>query len=421
MKQEQHIQTILEEENKRSQNAYRLRLTATVDCIRHLLKQGMAFRGHDESEDSENRGNLLELLRFLADHNVLIDNVVLQNAPGNCKLVAPPIQKEIIHAAAVETTNKIMEELGDELFSVLVDESRDISCKQQMVVLLRYVSKKGSIVERFIAVVHVKETTSISLKESLEELFCKHKLSFSRLRGQGYDGTSNMRGKFNGLKALILNENSSAYYVHCFAHQLQLVLMAVAKKHKRIATLFEDISNAQITVGASCKRRDQLRESRAAEVQKALGKDDFLTGTCLNQEIGLARSCDTRWSSHYKSLTNLIILFGSVMAVLDDIMENADDDCQVGRNAQANLTMGSDDHAMHNKVEQLSKQMELLMSRYNRGQQLVSGAQGEERASGRMIGEGTLVNELYVVQPDSLLFSTTISNSTRAQPAWTSV
>ncbi|KAJ1688887.1 hypothetical protein LUZ63_013042 [Rhynchospora breviuscula] len=288
----------------------------------------MAFRGHDESEDSENRGNFLELLRFLADHNVLIDGVVLQNAPGNCKLVAPPIQKEIIHAAAVETTNKIMEELGDELFSVLVDESRDISCKQQMAVLLRYVSKKGSIVERFIAVVHVKETTSISLKESLEELFCKYKLSFSRLRGQGYDGASNMRGEFNGLKALILNENSSAYYVHCFAHQLQLVLVAVAKKHKRIATLFEDISNAQNTVGASCKRRDQLRESRAAEVQKALGNDDFLTGTGLNQEIGLARSGDTRWSSHYKSLTNLIILFGSVMAVLDDIMENADDDCQ---------------------------------------------------------------------------------------------
>ncbi|KAJ1699279.1 hypothetical protein LUZ63_007791 [Rhynchospora breviuscula] len=137
------------------------------------------------------------------------------------KLVAPPIQKDIIKAAAIETTNKIMEELGDDLFSVLVDESRDVSCKEQMAVLLRYVSKQGSIVERFLAVVHVKETTSMSLKESLEELFCRHKLSFSRLRGQGYDGASNMRGEFNGLKALILNENSSAYYVHCFAHQLQ--------------------------------------------------------------------------------------------------------------------------------------------------------------------------------------------------------
>ena len=29
----------------------------------------------------------------------------------------------------------------------------------------------------------------------------------SRLRGQGYDGESNMQGEFNGLKTLILKEN----------------------------------------------------------------------------------------------------------------------------------------------------------------------------------------------------------------------
>ncbi|XP_039123378.1 uncharacterized protein LOC120259998 [Dioscorea cayenensis subsp. rotundata] len=41
-------------------------------------------------------------------------------------------------------------------------------------------------------------------------LFAKHGLSLSRLRGQGYDGASNMGGKFNGLKALVLKENPYA-------------------------------------------------------------------------------------------------------------------------------------------------------------------------------------------------------------------
>jgi hypothetical protein len=36
--------------------------------------------------------------------------------------------------------------------------------------------------------------------------------------------------KVEELKALILNDNSSAYYVYCFAHQLQLSLVAFAKK-----------------------------------------------------------------------------------------------------------------------------------------------------------------------------------------------
>lgn len=43
---------------------------------------------------------------------------------------------------------------------------------------------------------------------------------FKQIRGQGYDGASNMRGEFNGLKAMILRDNPSAHYVHCFAHQL---------------------------------------------------------------------------------------------------------------------------------------------------------------------------------------------------------
>jgi hypothetical protein len=44
-----------------------------------------------------------------------------------------------------------------------------------------------------------------------------------------------MRGEFNGLKAKILEENRSAYYVHCFAHQLQLVTVAVSKNNDDIA------------------------------------------------------------------------------------------------------------------------------------------------------------------------------------------
>jgi len=38
-----------------------------------------------------------------------------------------------------------------------------------------------------------------------------------------------MKGEFSGMRALILKESSYAYYVHCFSHQFQLVVMTVAK------------------------------------------------------------------------------------------------------------------------------------------------------------------------------------------------
>jgi hypothetical protein len=38
--------------------------------------------------------------------------------------------------------------------------------------------------------------------------------------GQGYDGASNMRGEWNGLQALFINDCPYAYYLHYLAHKL---------------------------------------------------------------------------------------------------------------------------------------------------------------------------------------------------------
>jgi hypothetical protein len=93
-----------------------------------------------------------------------------------------------------------------------VDESRDVSWKEQMAVVLRYVDKCGIVKERFVVLVHVTETTFAYLKSSsIDELFADLKLSLKHVRGQGYDGASNIRGEFNGLQSLIMKENSSAY------------------------------------------------------------------------------------------------------------------------------------------------------------------------------------------------------------------
>ncbi|KAM2675775.1 hypothetical protein EV1_002507 [Malus domestica] len=194
MNQNQHIQTIVHKQSDQARIDYRTRLNASLDCIRFLLRQGLAFRGHDESEDSSNKGNFLELLKFLADHNEGIKDVVFKNAPENLKLTSPDIQKDLVYAAVRETTNAIMFDIGDDaFFSVLVDESRDISVKEQMAVVLRYVNTNGQVVERFVGIKHVPNTTAISLKEAIDQFFSINGLSISRLRGQGYDGASNMQ------------------------------------------------------------------------------------------------------------------------------------------------------------------------------------------------------------------------------------
>ncbi|XP_075645066.1 uncharacterized protein LOC142616062 [Castanea sativa] len=177
----------------------------------------------------------------------------------------------MVNAIARETSKAIIEDLGNGFFSVLVDESRDISVKEQMALILRYVNKQGIIIERFLGIVHVASTTALSLKCAIEGLLCEHNLSLSRLHGQGYDGASNM----------------------------------------------------QVTVvGGSCKRRDTLRDAQFAKIKEDLENGVRRSGQGLNQETNLKRPGDTRWGSYYGTILNLILMFSAVADVLEIIEED---------------------------------------------------------------------------------------------------
>jgi len=208
------IDNKIEKWSDEDRRLYKIRLTYTLRCIKFLLHQGLAFRGHDESEESSNRGNFIELLKFLAANSEEVNKYVLNNAPGNCSLTSPKIQAQVIQCCAIEIRKKIIEELGDEPYAILADESSDISHKEQLALCLRYVDKLGRPCEHFIGIAHVDDTSSLSLKEAIRALLVSHGLTMTQIRGQGYDGASNMKGGIKGLKILIMQESPSAYYIH---------------------------------------------------------------------------------------------------------------------------------------------------------------------------------------------------------------
>ncbi|CAN1750399.1 Zinc finger MYM-type protein 1 [Linum perenne] len=290
MQQSQSIEASLCKQSDQAKKEHRIRLEASFKCINWLLKHGLPFRGHDESEESNNRGLFLSLLEFYASDIEHVKSVVLENAPKNQQMTSPDIQKDIVHALAIETTKLITTDIGDNFFAILADESRDVSVKEQMGVVLRYVDGKGN------------------------------GLSISRVRGQGYDGASNMKGEINGLKTLILEESPSAYYIHCFAHRLQITLVAVAQNHDDdVNVFFFIVGTVTNLVGASCKRPDIIRETQANKIAEAIALGGLKTGCGLNQEIGMKRPSDTRWGSHFGTLVNLENLFSTLVNTLQNL------------------------------------------------------------------------------------------------------
>ncbi|XP_016502921.2 uncharacterized protein LOC107821044 [Nicotiana tabacum] len=314
--QRQSILSSFDKQNEKVKTDYRMRLKASIDVARFLLRSGFPFRGHDESKDFEYKGPFLELLEWHGDMHPDVKKVILRHAPQNDMMICPTIQKEIVEACVKETTKAIIEDLGGDFFGILVDESKDISHKEQMALILRYVNKSGMIIERFLGIVHVSDTSSQPLQKEIYSLLLKHSLSPSKIRGQGYDGASNMQGGKNGLKSLILKDTPSAYSIHCFAHQLQLALVALSKKHSDVDSFFYVVTNVLNTIGASFKRRVSLRQHQLDKLEELIKVGEVLTRQGLNQERGLQRPGDTRWGSHYKTLDNFIVLFSSIVNVL---------------------------------------------------------------------------------------------------------
>ncbi|CAN6687026.1 unnamed protein product [Malus baccata var. baccata] len=288
LNQKQHIETVISKQTDQDRIDYQTRLGASVGVSRILLQQGLPFRGHDESENSLNQGNFLEILWWLRHYNEGIKAVTLENAPENLKLTSPDIQKDISSAISYEIIGAITSDINDSLFSILVDESRDKSSKEQMAIVLRFVDK-GHVIERFVGIEHVADTKASSLKLAIDDFFSRHGLSISKLRRQGYDGAT---------------------------------LVAMAKKNSEIGDLFTMVSSVVNIVVASSKRRDILREKHVHVVLEALENNELSSGQDLNQETTLKRASDTRWSSHYNCLISLAHMFSSTIEVLEIVRKN---------------------------------------------------------------------------------------------------
>uniref|UniRef100_A0A0R0F360 TTF-type domain-containing protein n=1 Tax=Glycine max TaxID=3847 RepID=A0A0R0F360_SOYBN len=318
MNPNQSIKAAFVNQTKQMNSKYRVRVNTSLIATKFLLRCGIPFRGSDESFNSLFKGPFLELVDTLKEINPEIANVI-DCAPGNNFMTAHMIQKDLAAACACEITQQIVCDIADDVFCVLIDESGDVAGKEQMVVVIRYVNSECLVKERFLGIVSVKETSAKSLKEALEKLLSINGLSLSSIRGQGYDGASNMRGKFGGLRTLIQNENPSAYYVNCFAHQLQLALAACAKTHKDVSGFFGKVNMLVNFIRSSNKRQELLRDKQVSQFAKLIEEGQIETGCGLNQESSIARAGDTCWGSHFRTLTSLMTIYGAIIEVLEEV------------------------------------------------------------------------------------------------------
>ncbi|XP_059635467.1 uncharacterized protein LOC132277645 [Cornus florida] len=315
----QHIDKVLNAQSREDVLKNRMRLKAIIETVRFLALQGISFRGHDESSSSLNRGNFIEVLKYKAEGNDEISSVILDNAPQNAQYIAPSIQKEILHILTNRVRKIICDEVAGGKYCILVDEAQDESKTEQMALVLRYVKHDGVLMELFFDIVGVKNILAVTLKDAISGILAQFDLLIQNLRGQGYDGASNMRGEWNGLQALFVKDCPFAYYVHCFAHLLQVALVAAAKDKPKIWQFFSHLTCIVNLVTSSPKRIGELKSFQRDEIARMLSTGERQSGKGANEIGTLHRAEATRWSSHYDSVRNLIDMYTTSCTVVESL------------------------------------------------------------------------------------------------------
>lgn len=115
-----------------------------------------------------------------------------------------------------------------------------------------------------------------------------HNLGIKDICGQWCDGASNMSGHYSGVQSRIAAENSTAVYIHCHGHVLNLVLVDTCSKNPITKNFFGTVETLYVFFQASTKRHAFF-----VQAQEELHFERTVTLKYLS---------DTRWACRVDSL-----------------------------------------------------------------------------------------------------------------------
>jgi hypothetical protein len=216
----------------------------------------------------------------------------------------------------------IIEEIGSGPYSIIIDETTDLSRDEQVAFCIRYVYK-GQIKERFVKF----NTTASTRSADLEQIVLRHLrelgLSGNFIVGQSYDGASNMSGIYTGLAARLREKFKTAIYIHCYDHRLNLSIKDACSQVSEIRNALGTLNSMHSFIEGSAKRHDIFKGIATLE-------------DCY---IALKHLCETRWASRKRSVSAMKTTFSAVLKSLKHIDEV--DKSPAGANANSLLKAAS--------------------------------------------------------------------------------
>lgn len=254
------IDTVLDEEREliHSQKEQQI-MQRLIDITLCIGIGGRSFRGKNEKESSYNKGLFKDIVTLLAKYDPLLKSH-LELGPKNATYCSNIIQNDLIISISQVLKNQLKHKIENRKISIIADETSDLGHHEQLSIVLRYFDdEKKCPVEQFIGMKRIMSTDSQTIFNAISDVINDFGIKWESVLSMCFDGAATMSGSVNGVQAKFKKENDKAFFVHCYGHCLNLILVDSVGRENRIT--FDFFGNIQLIysfIEGSCTRHGIL-------------------------------------------------------------------------------------------------------------------------------------------------------------------
>ncbi|XP_061173672.1 zinc finger MYM-type protein 1-like [Saccostrea echinata] len=283
------------EVEKKSNRENLLKIT---NILKFLARQGIALRGDKDEKNS----NFNQLLMLEAKRDPQLQEWLQRKTN---KYVAPDIQNEILQVMGLQVLRQIVAFIkSSEFFSIMADETRDISNKEQLVLCIRWVDQNFTAHEDLLGMYCLPDIGANSITLAIKDALLKFDLPISKVRGQCYD----MAGSKTGVATQIHALEPRALYIHCYGHALNLACSYSIKACKLLRDTLDIAKDITKLIKESPRREmifNTLKNAQNLEKTSA----------------GIRVLCPTRWTIKADTFLSIFSNYEILRNVWDECLQ----------------------------------------------------------------------------------------------------
>jgi hypothetical protein len=243
----------------------------------------------------------VRLTAFMAEHSVPfihVDHLIDcckkifpgSNIAQRMKLKRSKASSVMQYGIAHNERQHIVSICRNQKFSVIIDDSTDVSVTQILAVVVRYFDfDKSQVVDSLFDLVEVEDSSSDGLFTAFSKLMTDNAIPFHNIVGFASDNCATMMGSHSGFQAKLRHIIPNVFVIGCVCHSFALCANAASKRLPSWLEAF--VKNVCFHFSKSSKRNVQFQ---------------LIQDVVQSAKHRVLKLCETRWLSRQAVLERIL-------------------------------------------------------------------------------------------------------------------